>query len=117
MKKLIGKADIIVICSLLFLALSLLLIILLFNQRGLYVTVTVNNEKIISLPLNENAEYPIENEYGSNYLVIEDGYAYIRDADCRDEICVRTGRINKVNEIIVCLPHKLVISIEDGNEN
>ena len=33
------------------------------------------------------------------------------DADCPDKLCVKTGRISKTGETIVCLPHRVVVEI------
>ncbi len=65
------------------------------------------------LDLNENTEQRFETEYGYNVVVIEDGYVYVKEADCRDKICVHHKKINKSGESIICLPHKLVVSIEE----
>ena len=44
--------------------------------------------------------------------MIENGMAYVTDADCPDQVCIRMGKISKTGENIVCLPHKLVIQVE-----
>ena len=35
-------------------------------------------------------------------------------ADCPDQVCVRQGAVRYNGESIVCLPHKLVVSVEGG---
>ena len=40
----------------------------------------------------------------------------MEDADCPDRLCVKQGRIKKVGESIVCLPHKVVIEIVGEKE-
>lgn len=45
-------------------------------------------------------------------MEIKDGYADCTEADCRDGLCVNQKKISKVNETIVCLPHKVIIEIE-----
>lgn len=51
-----------------------------------------------------------------NILVIKDGYASISQANCPDSLCVRQQKINKQGELIVCLPHGLVIKIDNGEK-
>ena len=34
------------------------------------------------------------------------------EADCPDKICVNTGKISKIGETIVCLPHRVVVEIQ-----
>lgn len=84
-----------------------------FAQNGSYVQVEVNSRITQILPLNENTEYLIEAENGTNLLIIKDGYTYIAEADCPDKICVHHQKISKNGESIICLPHKTVVSIVD----
>ena len=51
-----------------------------------------------------------------NVLEIKDGAAAVAEANCGDHTCVRTGRISREGETIVCLPHRLVVRIEGGDE-
>ena len=48
---------------------------------------------------------------GSNIVTIENGGVTMTDADCPDKLCVKTGRISKTGETIVCLPHRVVVEI------
>lgn len=88
------------------------------QRQGAYVTVSVDGEVIKTLSLSENQSYEILGyDGGVNYLVIEDGYAYLSDADCPDQICVKTGKISKVGETIVCLPHRVVCEVLKEGED
>lgn len=49
---------------------------------------------------------------GKNTLVIENGSAYMEYADCPDKICIGQGRISDSSESIVCLPNKVVVTID-----
>ena len=48
-----------------------------------------------------------------NRVRIEDGKAYMEEADCPDGYCEEQGKINNRTQTIVCLPHKLVVEIEE----
>lgn len=50
-----------------------------------------------------------------NLIEIENGKIRIKDADCPDKICVKTGWISEPGQSIICLPHKLIIKIEGNN--
>ena len=66
--------------------------------------------------LAENQTVKIQTGHGTNVLVIENGSAHMEEADCPDGYCKRQGTISRVNETIVCLPHKLVAEVEsDGS--
>ncbi|MBR6051824.1 MAG: NusG domain II-containing protein [Clostridia bacterium] len=47
-----------------------------------------------------------------NVLVIKDGKAYVESANCRDGICAAHKPVSKQGESIVCLPHKVVITVK-----
>ncbi len=91
--------------------------LLLFNNSkitGAYVSVKINGEEKYEYLLSENIDiviYTGENNSDSNRLIIEDGKAYISEANCPDKICVAHKSVSKVNESIVCLPHKFVVEI------
>ena len=109
--KIISKRDIIIIIILL-IALSFALLIIRINKRtGYNVTVSADGDVIETFYLDEDMEYRFETEAGFNVIVIEDGQVYVREADCRDKICVNHSKISNVGEAIICLPHKLVVEI------
>ena len=86
-----------------------------FNRaEGVSVAVNIDGVQTAVYPLAEDREVVIttgDKDEHRNVLVIEDGKAYIKEADCPDEICVQTRAAAYVGETIVCLPHKLVIEI------
>ena len=82
------------------------------KHEGTYATVSVDGSVVAEYALSEDATYEISGfEGGYNTLVIEDGVAYLNEADCPDKLCVKQGKIKKVGETIVCLPHKVVIEV------
>lgn len=48
---------------------------------------------------------------GTDLLVIRDGYAYFESASCPDHLCVKTGKISRVGQSIVCLPNRVSAEI------
>lgn len=59
-------------------------------------------------------EFEIKTSDGhSNTIRVEQGKIAIIDADCADKICVNTGYISDGVIPIVCLPHRLSITIVD----
>ena len=79
--------------------------------------VTIDGEEYDRFPLDRDSEERIEFPDGSyNILVIKDGEADMSAASCPDKICVNHRSISKKNESITCLPNKVIITIENGDE-
>lgn len=108
------RNDIILIVAVLILAISAFAVFLSSLKDGQYVIVSVNGEEKYRYSLTENTEFSVntgENGENINHIVIKDKKVYINKADCRDKICVNHRAISKSGETIVCLPHKVVVSI------
>lgn len=95
-----------------------MLIHFVYGKEGAYVQVMVDGEVEATYPLAKDTYVRIDygQAEGVNILVIEDGKASVSEADCPDKLCVKQRSISKNGESIVCLPHKLVITIIGGEE-
>lgn len=100
------------IALLLIISVAAYLIMELSRVRGDYVTVSVGEEVIMEIPLAESGEYPILG--GKNLLVIENGYAYMKYADCPKQVCVNTGRVSMSGERIVCSHNDVRVRVVAG---
>lgn len=113
------RNDIILAVIVISIAAAGMLLLNLFRTEGAFAVVKVDGEEIGSYPLSVNAEIVIKtgesNEF-KNTLVIEDGKAFVKDANCPDKICEGHNKILYKGETIVCLPHKVVIEIV-ANDN
>ncbi len=114
------KKDIPVILILLLIAIGLFL----FNGRredtaGTRVLIEVNGEEYSSIALSEDREIEIKNPEGkvTNLLRIENGEAYMVSADCPDHLCMKQGRISHTGEALVCLPNRVVVTVEGDEES
>lgn len=110
----IKKADIILMIAIILIGCVLILVMKLYSQnkeKQVVISVDGNIEKTFSI--NEDIVYNISSEKGENVLVIKDGQVYVEEADCRDGICKKKGKVEDIGESIVCLPHKVIISIEE----
>lgn len=120
MKKfgLIKGKDIILFIILLVICAVVFLYMLILKKDGNRIIVEQSGEVIMELSLEDDGTYVIEDDGFRNELVIEEGVAYMKSANCRDLVCVHHGAISKVNETITCLPHKLIVYVagEDISE-
>lgn len=106
------RNDLILVGAILLLAAFAFGVWQLFLTEGDAVAVLVDGVEIARYPLSVDREVPIETEGGGfNLLVIRDGRAYMREANCPDGICARHNAVSLSSQTIVCLPHKLVIRV------
>ena len=82
---------------------------------GEKVIVSYNGEVEQTFDLHADGEYILVHPEGKNSLTISGGKASVTDADCPDRLCVHQKAISQRGEAIICLPHKLVITIEGGD--
>ncbi|MBR0356674.1 MAG: NusG domain II-containing protein [Clostridia bacterium] len=87
---------------------------LLLRQKGGAVIVEQNGRETARYALSEDRTVRIEGQGGYNVLVIENGEAWLSEADCPNLLCVKTGKIRYAGQSIVCLPHKLAVRIAGG---
>ena len=110
------KRDLILIGILLLAAFALFFIFKEKQAREEDATavVTVDGTEIARYSLNRNGTFVLNG--GSNTLIVENGEAWISEANCPDKLCIGFGKISKNGEIIVCLPNRLIVVIEGGEK-
>ena len=87
---------------------------------------TENRQAVIIVDGAEYARYKlspkfseiieIDTQFGYNKLEINCGKIRMLDASCEDKIDVKTGTIEKVNETIICLPNRVLVTIQGQSE-
>ena len=105
MKKFIN--FIFIIAILLIFVISLVVTSLL-KEDGDTVLIYHNSELIESVPITDDCEINVGN---TNTVVIENGYVYMKAADCPDKTCVHTGKIKDNSRAIICLPNKVRVEV------
>ncbi len=71
-------------------------------------------------PLDSDNEIEIERDGHRNVVVIKDNTVHMDYSDCKNQVCVNTGKISKAGETIVCLPNYVIVEIvssEEGGED
>ncbi len=112
----IKKGDVLLILIILVLAGGTFLYSRLGRQPGNRVQVAIDGKEYGSWSLDEDRIISIEERGFHNTLQIRDGKASMREADCPDKICVHHKPVCYGGESIICLPHKLVVSVEAGQD-
>lgn len=108
------RRDMLIIAIVLALALSLFA----FSRMSLggamsSVVVTIGGREVLRKPLAVEDTYEIRQEDGSvNVIAVENGAVYMKEANCRDGLCMAQGRMRNGAKTIVCLPHQLVVRLD-----
>ncbi len=55
----------------------------------------------------------IDGKRGVNTVSVEPGRICVADADCPDKLCVKCRWISKPGQMVVCLPNRLMVKIEN----
>lgn len=64
-----------------------------------------------------DTDEPASSQYDYyNVVVISGGTVSVTEASCKNQVCVKHGRISRPGESIVCLPNRLVVRIGNGSE-
>ena len=110
------KWDIWLIAAIVLIALASWIYLRFSRDEGAFVVASVDGEVTGRYPLSQPLSLELESPGGSHFLVIEDGTAKVTAADCPDKLCVNQKAIRFQGESIICLPHRLEIRIEGGEE-
>ena len=86
------------------------------EQGGLLTAVVTIDGVEVERLVFDNAERDYQNNgYTVHVTVTPDGVRVSR-ADCPTQDCVRTGTISRAGQSIVCLPARLVVTIDGGGD-
>ena len=111
------KGDIAIICCVLCISALILCALYFLSPQGNTVKIEVDSEAVASFSLDENRTYSVKkNGKVTNVVEIKDKKVSVTAADCPDKICVKHREISKSGESIICLPNKVIVSIEGRNE-
>lgn len=107
------RNDIILLCVV-FVVVVIAACLLFMRDKGNSVEVSVDGKLYAVYPLSVDLSEDIltgSNKTQLNRLVIKDGKAHVEKATCRDGICSAHKEIYRDGESIVCLPHRVVITV------
>ncbi len=82
------------------------------QKPGKTVVVSVENKVVYTAPLTKDETKTIETPLGKNIIEVKNKKCSCTFSNCRDEICIAKGKIDKKGQSIVCLPHKMIVEIK-----
>ena len=118
LRNILRPADALVAAAILLLA-GAILAGLWWAGRGeaAWAVVTLDNQILTRLPLAEDQRMEIQVPHGTAVIEISGGRARVAAADCPDQVCVQTGWLEKNGQVAVCVPNRLVLEIENGQDD
>jgi len=87
------------------------------DASGPYAVVQNTEGEYDVMPLSHDAEITVVSSLGENRIETGGGQVWIDEADCKNQICVQTGKVGRPGDTIVCLPHHLVVQVVDDPKN
>ncbi|MCR4615871.1 MAG: NusG domain II-containing protein [Clostridiales bacterium] len=114
MDKLAKRSDILLILILFMLALVLILPRFFSSEEPLTASIYVDGELAYQLDLSkiETAyEIPINN----TVIVADKNVIRFKSSDCKDKLCVNTGKLTRANGVAACLPNRVLIVLSGGS--
>lgn len=108
-KKAFFKSDILII-ALIVVAIIISLFFILNTTQGQYVEVYHKGELIERHLLSDNITIVVD-KTGHNEIRIKDNTVSMYKSDCKNQVCVKTGEINKSGQRIICAPNGIVVLI------
>ena len=111
------KNDLLLICALLLLAGGIWIYMRATRAPGGEAVVMVDGAEVMRLPLREDARAAVPQTQGfANTVEIAGGAVRVVDANCPDHTCENQGWIRYDGEMIVCLPHRLIVTVSGGEQ-
>ena len=111
MRSYFRKADIILFAAVLLIGIAGFFVLQKNSEAGVLVRIVSEGKLQYELPLDSDGEYTVKTDHGYNIICIENGQVYVKEADCPNKDCMRYGKISGEGQMIICLPHRLVVSI------
>ena len=115
----ITKADLFIIICLILISMALFLVFGLgYSGRDQVLKIYSENKLYAEydlLSIKGPFELKVDNQYGNLTVYISQDEVCVIDSDCEDKLC--TGySINKINQIITCVPNRVLIEIKNSKK-
>ncbi len=85
------------------------------SGSGNYAAITIDGKPYKTIDLSRHRgdeQFTVATEHGYNVIEVRNSSIGIIEADCPDHLCIKAGFIENPGELLVCLPHKVMIEIK-----
>ena len=108
----IKKADIILFICLILIGGALSYLAFSGSSTGDLVVVKVNGEIYGKYSLTKDRIIIVNRDGHTNKITIKGGKVQVSKSNCKNQVCVKQGSISSTHQSIVCIPNRVVVSIE-----
>lgn len=114
-KSFFTKADLILMAAIVIIGLGISIFLAAGSHQGNKVEITKDGKLWGTYSLDGEHKITIRDGKELNVVKISGGKVTMESANCKNQVCVHHSPVYRTGESIVCLPHKIVVSIKGGD--
>lgn len=81
--------------------------------QGKYAVISLNGEEVCRRSLSEKGVFTVDGIDGMTFEISDEGVR-VTDSDCPDKICVNTGYVSLTTGSAVCMPNRVIVTVESS---
>jgi len=110
------KKDVIFFAGVAILFFAVLTYIYLNKKQGKIAIIKYNGKVVKILPLSKNGIYKVRGFISEMLLKVSNGTIQVVKSGCPRKVCMKKGKLYICGDTIVCVPNKVVISVQGEEE-
>jgi hypothetical protein len=87
------------------------------RPQGKEVIIEFQSNIIYQGSLFTDKHLEVTGQIGITTVEIENAEVWVSHSDCPHQICVKTGKIDRAGDIIVCIPNKVVVRVKKRGQS
>ncbi len=87
------------------------------NTGAVTAVISVDGVEHEAVPLEELTSHTISSNGYTLQIAAADGEIWVEASDCPTQDCVHTGHISRSGQSIVCLPARVIVTLEGAADN
>jgi hypothetical protein len=87
------------------------------RSKGATATVRVNGKAVLTLDLYRQGHHSIHGPLGATVIETGQGKVRVLESPCAHKICVRMGAASRNGQTILCVPNRVAIIVESGDDS
>lgn len=116
-RRFIKKADIALVAVILCVGAALLIWRFLPSGGKVEAVIYAHGEEYRRVTLDKTVDMTVTPDTDPGVVIkIKDGAAWFESADCRDRLCVKSGKLTRPGDTAACLPAGVVIRLEGAEK-